>query len=100
MRRSWSSSLSGSWGPRRRAVAWFLLAISASVGAVVADEPTPSPLGVVPERVLLRGPDAVQQIAIEASEPGGPARDLTDVAEFSSSDPDIAEVDRSGTIRA
>ena len=57
-------------------------------------------LRVVPERALLRGPDAVQQIAVEeVSENAGP-RDLTASASFVSSDPKVVEVDSSGTIWA
>jgi hypothetical protein len=54
----------------------------------------------VPERAVLRGPDAAQQLAVETIEASGPARDLTQSAAFASSDPKVVTVDRSGTIWA
>lgn len=57
-------------------------------------------LRIVPARAVLRGPDSVQQLAVEEPQAGLSARDLTSQAEFVSSDPNVATVDASGTIAA
>jgi len=64
------------------------------------DQPSPSTLRVVPSRLLLRGPDAVQQLAIDRIEPGGVAHDVTSDTDFRSSDPNVATVDASGVVVA
>ena len=55
---------------------------------------------VVPPRVVLRGPDSVQQLAVEIVAPDATVRDATRAAAFVSSDPKVAAVDASGTIAA
>jgi hypothetical protein len=102
MRRSWTSSRSE----------WRLVTVRALVGLVLvyvgggrtavigAENPADFRLRIVPERVVLSGPDAVQQVAVEAIEATGPARDLTRMATFATSDPAVAAVDRAGTIWA
>lgn len=54
-------------------------------------------LKVVPPKVLLRGPDSVQQLVVEAS---NSRTDLTGQATFVSSDASVANVDATGTISA
>jgi len=70
--------------------AWTMLSALAFGG-----EPEVPALTVVPERVTLIGPDAVQQLAVE--EPGVPI-DRTTEARFTSEDPAIATVDEAGTV--
>jgi hypothetical protein len=57
-------------------------------------------LGVVPSRALLRGPDSVQQLAVDGVAPDASRRDLTLSASFVSSNPEVASVDRAGLITA
>src|SRR4051812_15189364 len=64
------------------------------------EAPQPGSLRVVPARAVLRGPDAVQQIAVERVSPEGTARDTTGGAEFATSDASVATVDAAGTIAA
>ncbi len=48
---------------------------------------------VVPPKVLLRGPDSVQQLAVEAIGGDSAARDESAGAKFTTSDPKVAEID-------
>ncbi|SIO59414.1 Ig-like domain (group 2) [Singulisphaera sp. GP187] len=57
-------------------------------------------LRVVPPRVVLRGPDSVQQLAVEVIASDSAARDESAQAKFGSSDPKVAEIDASGMISA
>jgi hypothetical protein len=57
-------------------------------------------LGTVPDRPVLHGPDAVQQLAVELREADGRVRDATEKAEFASSDEGVATVDAAGMIAA
>jgi len=54
----------------------------------------------VPAKALLRGPDAVQQLAVEEVGADGFRRDRTAAAAFVSADTSVATVDASGTISA
>jgi hypothetical protein len=58
-------------------------------------KPEPA-LRVFPVQAALRGPDAVQQLAVAEID----GRDVTDRAEFATSDPKVATVDASGLITA
>src|SRR4051812_31498106 len=64
------------------------------------EAPRPETLRVVPARAKLRGPDAVQQLAVERLAPDGAVRDATAGADFATSDASVATVDASGTIAA
>jgi hypothetical protein len=64
------------------------------------ERPAPSVLRVVPPRVVLRGPDSVQQLAVEALGGDSDAIDATTKAEFATSDPEVALIDPSGMISA
>jgi hypothetical protein len=59
-----------------------------------------SGLLVQPARVLLRGPDAVQQLAVDGLAAAAASRDVTTQARFESSAPNVATVDQSGLITA
>jgi len=67
-------------------------------GVVAASEP--ATLRVVPSKILLRGADSVQQLAVDGlvgeQEPG----DVTRTARFESTDAQVATVDESGLITA
>ncbi len=65
-----------------------------------APEPQATSLRIMPATVLLRGPDSVQQLAIDGLADGREPRDLTRQAKFESSDPRVATVDESGLITA
>jgi hypothetical protein len=77
------------------------------LGVIAAVPPGSSPAGdappdeaaprVTPATVALLGPDAVQQLVIEA---GGDGRDLTAIAELRSDDPAIAAVGPDGLVLA
>jgi hypothetical protein len=83
---------------------WLWVCAAIAVGTPVsraADNAPASPaktLRAVPEKVLLRGPDAVQQIAVEGQQAGQTVRDVTGAVEFTSDKPAIATVDASGLI--
>jgi len=77
--------------------------ILGGMSVVVASEPAkvePTRLRVVPSKVVMRGPDSVQQLAIDRlvgdQEPG----DVTRTAGFESTDARVATVDDSGLITA
>ena len=55
-----------------------------------ASAPDRVPVRVVPSRVVLRGPDAAQQLAVESVELDASIRDATREATFASSDPEVA----------
>src|SRR4051794_17569629 len=74
---------------RTAILAVFVATISSTAVSRAGDA-----LRVVPAEVILRGPDAVQQLAVE----GQDARDLTATADYISSDPKVATVDESGLI--
>jgi hypothetical protein len=57
-------------------------------------------LRVMPAAVVLRGPDAGQQLAIEGTSTSQDPRDLTSAAQFESSDPLVAAVDDRGWVTA
>lgn len=57
-------------------------------------------VSVVPQRALLRGPDSVQQLAVEGLFLDKTRHDRTAEAVFVSSNPEVATVDSSGTISA
>ncbi len=65
-----------------------------------ASEPRAASLRVTPPAVLLRGPDAVQQLEIDGISPAREPRDVTRGAKFVSSDLRVATVDESGLITA
>jgi hypothetical protein len=62
--------------------------------------PEPAGLRVVPASVLLRGPDSVQQLAVDGLMGEQVPRDLTRQATFESSDPRVVTVDGVGLITA
>jgi hypothetical protein len=74
------------------------LALSAAYPPRVAnaDEASPPQLRVVPASAVLRGPDSVQQLAVEGTD----GRDLTDQAQYVSADPKVVSVDAAGSISA
>jgi hypothetical protein len=102
MRRAWTA-----WSnPARFGLAPALLlgllgwsATTASAGPAATDEGVVS-VAVVPPGALLRGPDSVQQLAVDGVRADGTRHDLTAAATFASSDPAVATVDPSGTITA
>jgi hypothetical protein len=62
--------------------------------------PNPTGLQIVPSAVLLRGPDSMQQLAVDQRAGDRLARDVTRQTQFESSDPKVATVDDSGLITA
>ena len=80
---------------RRWLAAAALTCGTLAIGAVAATAEESAALRAVPDRVVLVGPDAVQQVAVEEGEAG---IDRTGAAEFASADPAVAVVDESGTI--
>ena len=80
-----------------------LLACTAATARADAANASPAAAGalkVVPAEALLRGPDSVQQLAVESTAGTAKPIDLTTKATFTSSDPKVATVDVSGTITA
>jgi hypothetical protein len=75
----------------------FLALVVALATAARADDQT---LMAVPDCVVLKGPDAVQQLAIAETAADGSTRDLTVAATYLSADPAIATVDAEGGIWA
>jgi len=57
-------------------------------------------LALTPARVVLRGPDSVQQLAVDGVSGAAQRHDVTHRATFVSSDPAVVSVDASGTIAA
>ncbi|WP_406695329.1 DUF1549 domain-containing protein [Singulisphaera sp. Ch08] len=91
------------WIPSRAArifVLWGLCTTAAWADRPTTEGAEPDPLRVVPPRVVLRGPDSVQQLAVEMIAADSAARDASSQAKFVSSDPKVAEIDASGMISA
>src|SRR5262245_10162690 len=67
-----------------------------------ADSVSPAAVGlrVYPSRAVLRGPDSVQQLAVEIPDSKGGTRDITRSVAFTSSDPKVVTVDAQGTVAA
>ena len=75
----------------------------AEMAACDSNGARPAKLRATPESVVLRGPDAVQQLAIDGVTGGGAGpelRDVTGQAHFVSSDAMVAGVDQTGLITA
>ncbi|MEO6809937.1 MAG: DUF1549 domain-containing protein [Isosphaeraceae bacterium] len=64
--------------------------------AIQADEATSKSLAITPAKALLRGPDAVQQLAVAARD----GHDLTSEVQYTSADPKVATVEPTGLISA
>jgi hypothetical protein len=97
--RSGSDARSG----RARPLGLAFLALTVVAGAAPdgsGPAPGPSALEVYPARAILRGPDSVQQLAVDGLFSDASRRDLTGAAAFDSSDPSVVTVDRSGTVSA
>ena len=63
--------------------------------------PQPASLSLVPDSVVLTGPQASQRLLLLRNLPGqGSSADLTQGASFESSDPTIAKIDEAGVLRA
>ena len=80
-----------------------LVWISAAVPAVTAAdpaEPNPASLRVTPAEALLRGPDAVQQLAIDGLAHDREPRNVTRQTKFATSSDSVATVDDTGLITA
>ncbi|WP_422926548.1 DUF1549 domain-containing protein [Singulisphaera sp. PoT] len=60
----------------------------------------PSSLRPLPAKLVLRGPDAVQQLAVDRVEADGNTHDVTTNTKFKSTDPKVATVDASGVVVA
>src|SRR4051812_30340031 len=97
-----SAKCSSPSAPRPRARIGGLAALALVGLAAARGEPTPpgganlDTLRVTPARVALRGPDSVQQLAVEAIAAGVEVKDLTAEAQYTSSDPKVATVAPSG----
>lgn len=55
---------------------------------------------LLPEEVRLRGKDAVQQLLVIGTYDDGLERDLTETSRFSIADPELAEIDARGRVKA
>src|SRR4051794_28506702 len=91
--------------PRSPHQAFYVVALLSLWGAIASageqgGSPSLAALRVVPPRAVLRGPDAVQQLAVERIAEEAPAGDFSGKAEFSSSDSKVATVDAAGMIAA
>jgi hypothetical protein len=92
-------------GTGRAGTAWGLgsgLLLVLAIGATAA-EPDPkgaASLAVTPPRALLRGPDSVQQLAVDGVAADATRQDLTAECTFVSSNPAVVTVDPSGTVTA
>ncbi len=79
----------------------FLLVSSTWAGAADVKAPRPADIfSTYPPKALLRGPDSVQQIAVDARQSDGSVADATGKATFRSKNEAIATVDSSGTVTA
>ena len=79
----------------------LLIVCLAAVAAVRATTPDPTgELVILPERTVLRGQGARQQLLIESRQNGSFIGSHTDEAKFSSSNPNVATVDESGLVTA
>jgi hypothetical protein len=83
-------------------VSWAGLALGLLLPTTHAAVPakTFTSLRVTPTQAVLRGPDSVQQLAIEGVGPEGACDDLTPSAQYESANPSVASVDSAGTISA
>ncbi|MHC5538167.1 DUF1549 domain-containing protein, partial [Singulisphaera rosea] len=100
MVRPWSKT-SLTWTSR---IVLFTLSLSGT-SMVRAEAPQgaeagPATLRIVPPKAVLRGPDSVQQLAVESSKAGSSAHDVTGRAEYVSADPKVAAVALDGMISA
>lgn len=78
-----------------------LLALLPGAFESTASAATPAPaasLAIVPAKAILRGPDSVQQLAVEGVSADGERHDLTTGAKFESSNPSVVTVDPLGTV--
>src|SRR5262245_20055906 len=84
------------------AVSVCLWALAASEPAFAEDasDQSATSLRVEPADVVLRGPDSVQQLAVDASSGASSPRDVTRRARYASSDLRVATVDDAGLITA
>ena len=72
-----------------------------AVAPVRADAPkTATAIEVYPSKAVLRGPDAVQQLAVDGLQADATRLDVTASATYASSDPAVVTVDASGMIVA
>ncbi len=71
-----------------------------SHAGIAATAEIPAAIAVIPPQATLRGPDAVQQLAVEGTFAGDVKRDVTVGAGFVSSNPSVVTVDSSGTVTA
>jgi hypothetical protein len=65
-----------------------------------SNDPVLASLKVTPVEVLLRGPDSVQQLAIDGRSGPSEARDVTRRVRYATSDEHVASVDETGLITA
>ncbi len=72
----------------------LLLLVAVTASAAAAD------LHALPDRVLLSGPRATQQLLVVATRDGTVVADRTAAARFSSSNPGVAAVDANGVVHA
>ncbi|WZO97359.1 DUF1553 domain-containing protein [Isosphaeraceae bacterium EP7] len=79
---------------RRLCCLVLVACISGIAGVAASEEPG---IGVIPPKATLRGPDSVQQLAVENLQNHG---DVTAAAIFASSDEAVATVDAAGTVTA
>src|SRR5438874_2118806 len=77
-------------------LAALVVVLLGGAGSSRAEAPPAGALLVTPPQTILRGPDAVQQLAVSGPE----GEDLTDAAEFASANPAVATVDASGLVTA
>jgi hypothetical protein len=88
--------MSKTWVALKTRASWVIagfVLVGLAPNIRAGDQPS-GPLRVTPPIATLRGPDAAQQLVVEA--PDG--SDLTESAEFASSDTKVAHVDPAGTI--
>ena len=82
---------------RRIRRSWTMLLFASAATCAAGAEPS---LRIFPAQTVLRGPDSVQQLAVEGSAADQAVLNLSGRAEFVSSDPKVATVDPSGLIEA
>ena len=92
-------SRSGYAGVAARLVCWTVFIAPAAASEAGAPAAVDA-LRVTPPRAGLRGPDAVQQLAVDGLSAGTEAGDLTDLAAYETSDAKVATVDASGIVTA
>jgi Protein of unknown function (DUF1549)/Protein of unknown function (DUF1553)/Bacterial Ig-like domain (group 2) len=86
----------------RPAVIWAVLLVGLVATLARGETPDGSApaLRITPAKIVLRGPDSVQQLAVEALVGDSVVDDLTPSARYESSDPQVATVDNAGLISA